>query len=125
MDGSTHSVVEVEEGPPDDSSTEPTPPMNVTSMKFEKLQVVTPIEDVVLVEDASDDEQDPATIAAADGPTLILVEAKSKEPQPPADLLLEALPPPDDIILPLSLRMPPTTITSRHKRKSYDRSLLR
>ncbi|OEL36931.1 hypothetical protein BAE44_0002056 [Dichanthelium oligosanthes] len=123
MDGFTQFAVEVEVELPDVSSMEATPPMNVTVMKFEKLQVVTPTEDVVLVEDASDDEEDPATIASVDGPTLILVEAKLEEP--PDDLLLEALPPPDDTILPLSLRTPPSTITPRRKRKSYDKSSLR
>ncbi|CAO2208423.1 unnamed protein product [Urochloa humidicola] len=86
-------------------------PMDDTTRKIEELQVVTPIEDVVLVEDASDDEEDPTAVIAIDAPTLSLIKTMTDEPQPPDD--------------PLSLQTPYVTITSRHKRKSYDISSLR
>ncbi|CAL5095987.1 unnamed protein product [Urochloa decumbens] len=82
--------------------------MDDTTRKIEELQVVTPIGDVVLVEDASEDEEDPTGVTAIDAPTLSLDKTMTDEPQPPDD--------------PLSLQMP---ITSRCKRKSHEISSLR
>ncbi|CAN6280532.1 unnamed protein product [Urochloa humidicola] len=84
-------------------------PMDDTTSKIEVLQAVTPTEDVVLVEDASDDEEDPTAVTVVDGPTLSLAMTLTDEPQPPDD--------------PLSPTTSSVTMTSRCKRKSYDISL--
>ncbi|CAL4957144.1 unnamed protein product [Urochloa decumbens] len=110
-DDFTKSSVEVKVERSDNPLMEIAFPMDDTTRKIEELQVVTPIGDVVLVEDASEDEEDPTAVTAIDAPTLSLVKTMIDEPQPPDD--------------PLSLVTPSVTRTSRCKRKSYDISSLR
>ncbi|CAL5026201.1 unnamed protein product [Urochloa decumbens] len=108
-DDFTQSSVEVKVERSDNPLMEIVFPMDDTTRKIEELQVVTPIGDVVLVEDASEDEEDPTGVTAIDAPTLSLDKTMTDEPQPPDD--------------PLSLQMP---ITSRCKRrKSHEISSLR
>ncbi|CAO2145155.1 unnamed protein product [Urochloa humidicola] len=108
---STQSSVEAKTEHQDNMPVEIAFPMDDTTRKIEVLQVVTPTEDVVLVEDASDDEEDPTAVTVVDDPTLSLAMTLMDEPQPPDD--------------PLSPRTSSVTMTSRCKRKSYDISLPR
>lgn len=64
-DGSTQCGVEAKRPPMEAAF-----PIDVTATKIEELQVVTSIENVVIVEDASNDEEDPTAIAVVDCPTL-------------------------------------------------------
>ncbi|CAN6199101.1 unnamed protein product [Urochloa humidicola] len=101
-DGPTQCGVEKEQ--PDDTPMEAPFPTYIAT-KIEELQVFTPTEEVVLVEDASDDEEDAARSGTMDCPTLSLVDATIEEP--------------------LSPRLQRTTITTGRKHKSFDRSSLR
>jgi hypothetical protein len=68
-----------------DTMTEVSFPMPDNTMVVQKLQVGTPIEDVVVVEDASDDEED-LVMMAIDSCTSSVAEAKIKETQPIVEL---------------------------------------
>jgi len=108
------------------------------------LQVDTPVEDVVLVEDASSDDDDADSFASVviedpllsaavtDGSTLSTIEIKEEEPQPPDTSWLEATSPlatndlkADDVRRPSVHHSPSMITTARCVRKSFDRSSLR
>ncbi|XP_039784393.1 uncharacterized protein LOC120651093 [Panicum virgatum] len=112
-------------------------------MEHMMLQVDTPVEDVVLVEDASsDDDDDDAdsyvsvviedpllSVAVTDGSTLSTIEIKEEEPQPPDTSWLEATSPvatndlkADDVRRPSVHHSPSMITTARCVRKSFDRS---
>jgi hypothetical protein len=103
-----------------DTTTEVSFPRHDNTMVVQELQVGT---DVVVVEVSSDDEEDPVMMAI-DGCTSS-VEAMTEETQPIVELLLEVEPPPKDTVHHLSPVTPTTTPATRHRRKSYDKSLLR
>ncbi|CAO2189727.1 unnamed protein product [Urochloa humidicola] len=117
--GSTQSVVEVKE---EESQLMKDPP----------IDPATSIEEFVLVEDASDDEaishahvtvEDPIfLITIEDGPTQFALEGKEEEPQLIDDPLTRARE--GEACLPINAPSPPT-MTTKCRRKSYDRSSLR
>ncbi|CAL5060110.1 unnamed protein product [Urochloa decumbens] len=102
-DGSAQCEVEAER--PDDPPMEAPFLTYVAATKIEEPRVVTPVEDIVLVEDASDVDEDAAASNVVDCPTLSLVDATIEEPLSPRPQLM--------------------TTTTRHKRKSFDRTSLR
>ena len=100
------------------------------------LQVDTPVQDIVLVEDASSDDdadsyvsmvtEDPLlVVAVTDGSTLSTIEIKEEEPQPPPDTSwLEATSPQDinnlkadNVRCPPIHHSPSTIATARHVHK--------
>jgi hypothetical protein len=103
------------------------------------LQEVTPIDDVVLVEDASDDEEVVISDTQVTEPILLITieecsphsttEVSIEEPQLTKDPPIEAMSPPDGTPSREGedfTRLPIQTMTtSRRHRKSYDRSSLR
>ena len=109
-------------------------------MEHMMLQVDTPVEDVVLVEDASSDDDDAdsfasvviedplLSVAVTDGSTLSTIEIKEEEPQPPDTSWLEATSPlatndlkADDVRRPSVHHSPSMITTARCVRKSFDR----
>ncbi|CAN6212945.1 unnamed protein product [Urochloa humidicola] len=101
-------------------------------MKDPPTQPATSIEEFVLVEDASDDEEaishahvaveDPVfLITIEDGPTQFALEGKEEEPQLIHDPLTKARE--GEACLPINAPSP-STMTTKCRRKSYDRSSL-
>ncbi|CAO2047364.1 unnamed protein product [Urochloa humidicola] len=122
------------------TETHPDLPMEQTS-----LQTITSVEDIVLVEDASDDEEDAIDacvtvedpiflITIEDNPTYSMVEVKAEEAPMIVDPPIEVKSSPstkdtngEDLGCPLihpPAPSPPSTI-ARRRCKSYDRSSLR
>jgi hypothetical protein len=104
-DGSNQSSIEIKEREPQSSNDlvlEATIPLDIIVIKIEGLHATTHIEDIVLVEDGSDDEEE--------DPTAAFVDYNSTLSQPPIDLLREVMPPPDD-----DMHLLPTGRLRQHK----------